>query len=323
MNEKFSADHEEVLHYTTETGLRGIVINKTLWASHTSFLNDSEELVGFFDRVLPAILRPELERQVDESKHLVTRVEKVSRSRMDLLDDWLRKIVDGFKEAQCRSQDYYVTSFCTTDEPLISQHGLLSQWRGYGVDGGYAVVFDAKGLEELLNTERDMYYEEAWFWGDVQYHMADLANVRDAQVREHVQLLTQAVRDYWTTGNIEKIYPAFNHINLLSVFCKHRGFEEEKEVRIAVGEPSVELGQDPSNKSGKPYRKAHKYTRNGMVVPCIHLFEEQRLKTLPVRRIIVGPHPEKSQRKRAVEILLREYGIDAETSISDIPFRGK
>ena len=52
------------MHYTSASGLHGIVTSKTLWASHTSFLNDSEEAVGFLDRVLPMILRSELERHV-------------------------------------------------------------------------------------------------------------------------------------------------------------------------------------------------------------------------------------------------------------------
>ncbi len=32
--------------------------------------------------------------------------------------------------------------------------GLLSQWRGYGKDGGYALVFDSQKLEEALKDEK-------------------------------------------------------------------------------------------------------------------------------------------------------------------------
>ena len=135
--------------------------------------------------------------------------------------------------------------------------------------------------------------------------------------------MRKAAYDYWTTGNIEKAYPAFESIELLSAFCKHRGFEEEKEVRIVVSEPSLEVGPDPSNESRKSYRRAHSYLLDGVVVPCIHLFEDQKLNALPIRRVIVGPHPEKQERKKAVEILLRNHGIDAKVSVSDTPFRGE
>ena len=242
---------------------------------------------------------------------------------MNLFDHCLEKIVQGLQKVQGTAQDHYVTSFSTTKNEWISQHGLLSQWRGYGLDGGYAIVFDTKGLADLLNTEREMYYEEAWAWGDVQYNMAELSSVRDEQTLEHFQRVRKAAYDYWTTANIENVYPAFESIELLSAFCKHRGFEEEGEVRIVVSTPSPEMGQDLSNESGKPYRKVSSYLRDGAVVPCIPLFEGQKLKALPIRRVIVGPHPEKLQRKRAVEILLPNHGIDAKVLVSDTPFRGK
>jgi hypothetical protein len=269
------------------------------------------------------ILRSEFQRYVAESEELSARAQAADHLGVDIFDHWLEKIVEGFVKAQDTAQDHYVTSFSTAKDEWMSQNGLLSQWRGYGLNGGYAIVFDAQGLAELLNTEREMYYEEGWAWGDVQYHMADFSRVQDEQVLEHFQCVKKAAYDYWTTGNIEKAYPAFESIELLSAFCKHRGFEEEGEVRIVVSTPSLEMGQDLSNKSGKPYRKVSSYLRDGVVVPCIHLFEGQKLNTLPIRRVIVGPHPEKQQRKKAVEILLRNHDIDAKVSVSDTPFRGE
>jgi len=323
MSKKFYTEHEEVFHYTTAAGLHGIASSKTLWACHIHSLNDKEEGVGFSRRILPMILRPEFKRYVVESEDLSARVQTADHLGVDLFDHWLEKIVEGFKKAQDTAQDHYITSFSTTKDEWISQNGLLSQWRGYGLDGGYAIVFDAKGLAGLLNTEREMYYEEGCVWGDVQYHMEDFSRVQDEQVLKHFECVKNAANDYWITGGILKAYPAFESIELLSAFCKHRGFEEEKEVRIVVSEPSVEVGPDPSKQSGTPCRKVSSYLRDGVVVPCIHLFEDQKLNSLPIRRVIVGPHPEKQERKESVEILLRNHGIDAEVSVSDTPFRGK
>lgn len=323
MSKKFYADHEEVFHYTTAAGLYGIACSKTLWASHIHFLNDKEEGAGFSKRILPMILRPEFKKYVAESEDLSARVQAADHLGVDLFDHWLKKIVEGFKNAQDVAQDRYLTSFSTAKDDWISKNGLLSQWRGYGLDGGYAIVFDAKGLAGLLNAEREMYYEEGWAWGDVQYHMEDLSRIQDEQVLKHFECVRKAANEYWTTGDIEKAYPAFESIELLSAFCKHRGFEEENEVRIVVSEPSAEVGFDILNQSGKPFRKSHSYLRDGVAVPSIHLFEDQKLNALPIRRIIVGPHPEKQERKKAVEILLRNHGIEAEISVSDTPFRGK
>jgi hypothetical protein len=44
---------------------------------------------------------------------------------------------------------------------------------------------------------------------------------------------------------------------------------------------------------------------------------------LPIRRVIVGPDPEKFEKKRAVELFLRNQGLDVEVIVSDTPFRGR
>lgn len=299
MSKKFYADHKEVFHYTTAAGLYGIVSSKTLWASHIQFLNDTEEGVGFSRRVLPMILRS---------------VVKPGK---------LTEIVELLEIAQTTAQDNYVTAFCATKDKWTAQNGLLSQWRGYGLDGGYAIVFNAKGLVDLLNTERKMYFEEEWAWGNVLYTPADLSSFQDKHNVKHFEHVRKGVSDFLETKDTKKAYPAFNSIALLSAFYKHRGFREEKEFRIFVSEPSVKVGPAPSNNSGKAYRIAHSYLRNGATVPCIHLFEDQELKALPIRRVIVGPHPEKQERKKSVEVLLRNHGIDAEVSVTDTPFHGK
>jgi len=49
----------------------------------------------------------------------------------------------------------YVASFCSVDkrDSYIASHGLLSQWRGYGTQGGYIITFDTAGLIQLLHEE--------------------------------------------------------------------------------------------------------------------------------------------------------------------------
>ena len=117
MSKKLHEVHAELMHYTTASGLRGIVSSRILWASHVSFMNDTEEVQGFIDRVLPEILRPEFERYVAESEHLGAYVQNGRRLGIDLFDHWF---VDRFKEAQRRSEDHYVISFCTTSHDWIS-----------------------------------------------------------------------------------------------------------------------------------------------------------------------------------------------------------
>jgi len=322
VNRKLQAD-QELVHYTGASGLQGILTSKTIWATHTSFLNDTEEVVGFFDRVLRMILEPVYQRYVAESDEIQQHIQDARRLGVDLFEEDLKKFVRGFKEAQVRATDHYVVSFCTTGNSWVSQHGLLSQWRGYGPDGGYAIVFDRERLGALLEREAKMYHEEGLFLGDVQYHLAENISVDDREVQEDIGKISEGFIEHLRTADIRKVYPAFESIARLSIFCKHRGFEEEQEVRIVITEPSIQMGSDPEKPDDKLYRKTHSYLRNGAAVPCVYLFGDQKLATVPIRRIIVGPHPDKKDRMKAVEILLRNHGINAEVLASDTPFRGK
>jgi hypothetical protein len=323
MSKKFHKEHKELMHYTNASGLYGIVTSKKLWASHTSFMNDAEEVVGFPNRVLHMILRQEFERYVGESEDFAADVQAAHKLGVDLIEIRVKKLVDTFKDAE-KVQDHYVSSFCTTQDEWILRNGLLSQWRGYGLDGGYAIVFDAARLHSLLTAESAIYYEERLLLTDIQYDMENFPEVKDEQVSEHIKNVKTWAHTMLRTGSTntenEKVAES---CSVLSILCKHRGFEEEKEARIVVSEPSVKIGPDPSNESGKPCRKIRSYPRNGVPVPCVHLFEDQKLDALPIRRVIVGPHPEKSDRKSAVEILLRNHNINAEVLESDTPFRGK
>jgi Protein of unknown function (DUF2971) len=320
-------EHSELMHYTGAAGLYGIVAGKTLWASHTAFLNDSEEVVGFLDRRLPMILKPKLERHVAESAELTAMVKAASQQGCDLLDQQLKMFCAGFKKAQEETQDHYVTSFCTASDGWVSQNGLLSQWRGYGSGGGYAIVFDTKGLGFLLANDAEIYRdsEETLVFGNVQYDEGgeEVLFAHDEQLQQHVQ----RVQDEFVTclggRKCWEDYGAFDSVALLSAFWKHRGFQEEKEVRIVVGEPSPKIQLEIAGQVTTPFRKIHSFSRNGAAVPCIHLFEDQKLNDFPILRVIVGPHPDKKERRKSVEILLRNHGIDSEVLVSDTPFRGE
>ena len=44
----------------------------------------------------------------------------------------------------------YLTCFCRSRREEDFKHGLLSQWRGYGEDGGYALQFSKSKLRKAI-----------------------------------------------------------------------------------------------------------------------------------------------------------------------------
>jgi len=44
--------------------------------------------------------------------------------------------------------------------------GFSAQWRGYGSDGGYAIVFETDGLQQLLDEEFKSFHYQVMVWGE-------------------------------------------------------------------------------------------------------------------------------------------------------------
>lgn len=69
--------------------------------------------------------------------------------------------------------------------------------------------------------------------------------------------------------------------------------------------------------------------REGTTVPFVELCVQEASSVrqhLPIKRIIVGPHRDKDDRKRAVQLLLKQHGLNDlidNVSVSGIPYRGK
>jgi hypothetical protein len=102
-------------HYTSVSGLRGIIDSGNIRATHLGFLND-----------------------LSEGRAALTG--EAYRARLEEMD---------------RRSPLFIASFCRHQEPHQQKNGLLSQWRGYaGEGGGYCVVLDEEALDGLVEAER-------------------------------------------------------------------------------------------------------------------------------------------------------------------------
>lgn len=333
MASPLSAVHPELFHYTGIGGLEGIAKSQTLWATHAAYSNDAAEIRAFQAR-LPDILRPGVARGVQElirmssaNKLLIAQ----QGGEANAIEEIVRGISMGMFNALLGGPgaqafaEPYITSFCTAATDQIAQHGLLSQWRSYGHEGGYAVVFDTSRLELLLKQEGEKWGYDL-FDGDVIYSSDSDEKIREEFGPDLDELATSIEKFLTTAGTADFLEPTYYALIRCACRYKHWGFHEEKEVRIVA---------IPQNKKVAAIAKAHGlitaekprrvFHRHGTPVPCIHLFEGITTRPdnlLPITRIIVGPHHEKEKRRRAVEVLLDQYDLNIAVSTSAIPYVG-
>lgn len=320
--------YSELWHYTTATGVYGILTNQQLWATNISYLNDADEFTGFFKRKLLEILKLGVRKGIQESlndpekKKYINSLGGEEAFEKEICDNLLSSIRKTSLQLQT-----YVTSFCS---PVAqkSNDGLLSQWRGYGTDGGYAVVFDTQGLNKLLCEEQAEYFYSFGHWGDVDYFDSD----KDAheEVIEWESAIINAAESLVFENDedmfLKKAEALFEPILALATRHKHGGFSEEAEIRISVitsKDDSLPDGFVDDNDHRKKKRIDFRI-QNGMLVPYLSLFEraDGKLSKLPIKKIVVGPHPDKLKRKKSIEKLLDQLDIKADVVMSEIPYLG-
>ena len=189
----------------------------------------------------------------------------------------------------------YVTCFCESGD-------LLSQWRGYGRDHGYALEIRTESLEEALaNVPR---YPPATGLLKVRYgHEA-----ADVVVHRAIDQVSQFNLNH---PGVKAHYSALA-VNSLLAQVKHPGFAEEQEWRLVVG---LEI-LDESKPTGVQVRTIYRATPMA-IAPYIEI-------SLPRSAIVgvrVGPGENVDVREAGVRRLIQTLGLDAAITRSEVPLR--
>jgi hypothetical protein len=315
MSKPVVEEHKELVHYTSAAGLTGILSNQALWATHSSFLNDSTEITLFFDRRLRRLMETAIRKELPTDSD-------------DNIKGLTAEITESLRTVTLQFNQPYVASFCSAKDDRTRNDGLLSQWRGYGKEGGYGIVFNTVGLQKLLEAESRDYWYQHMEWGDVHYYQdtSDAASAA-AEIKEAEGTLQDAVRAFIKSHSVKALEPTFQSVASLSCLYKHWGFHEEREVRIVAIPPNEALvTQERATGEARPTRIPKSFVRNGCPVPYIELFgrgsNTGESDSLPITRVLIGPHPQRELRRRAVEIMLAARNNRAEVLISEIPYLG-
>ncbi len=325
--QKTSEVYEKLNHYTTWDGLLGILQTHTLWATHYKFLNDYSEIVLFRNKLVSYIVpyvREECEKLVKESPDIKQKISQEGGMSKSIQHD-AELIVDT--QYRVIGDEIYILSFCGQHKnPYINNNGLLSQWRGYGAGGGFALVFDTQKLEKMLEIEADKFQYSAMHLSDLIY--SDDENRLKQELSEDLSIMADDIRKIYNhqrvsekenVGALEGYIPVVNCISRY----KHRGFSEENEVRIVVlptilNQELLKLASTHGVKL-KPEKERKFRNKNGQLIPYIELFNSIDIE-LPIERIIVGPHKEKEARAAALRVMMRNTKI--KITCSDIPYVG-
>ncbi|PTQ65047.1 Protein of unknown function (DUF2971) [Nitrosomonas oligotropha] len=283
-------------HYTSLAGLIGVINNKSIWASHCEFLNDSNEF-----------------------SHALSFAKGYS-SNIFMEDDYLAVfgwvVRDSLEKMQ--KHDVFVCSF--SEKP-----DLLSQWRGYCPQGsGICIGFDEDKIRQFCDKygfklEKCIYDIKAQETKILSYLNECLEKFPKPELTraEYDALDTSGrcehelrYRVLVETGtNKELAYGATSvfceNINDIAFLMKDYGFHEESEWRI--------ICSNPSNK--KEFRHSNSHIIPYITLPLIEEFKDS------IKEIIIGPNPEKHRCKKSIEHLVESNGLESiEIKLSKIPF---
>jgi hypothetical protein len=310
------ASREDALfHYATADGLIGIFNEGRIWNTAYYCANDESELTEGKGIIRSAIWSAT--QNLIEARD--PRVEVFSRRGVDI-----RQYADNF-EQQIASMALnllcaYITCFCRPSGEEDFKHGLLSQWRGYGIDGGYALQFSRKKILGVI----DKSFEANSFNHELQDVHYSTENPLKEAVLSHAESFVRAYDEHLT----ELAKPIdFNQKTMRSplsglpggpleslldclVNTKNKHFSEERECRLSL----IQLVD-----SCDGCLPVEHFNRGGLVVPYVKTPLELDILSC-IEWILVGPGPRMGARFKSMGQLIRRSGLDIKVRPSHIPF---
>jgi len=199
LTDVFSCSPPDALyHYTTQSGLVGILKNNAIWATHSQYLNDQREYLYALE-----IVKDEISAMVDASADL---------QHKSLLHD-MAEDIDGIEGMN--------VCVCSFSEDRDS----LSQWRAYGgASAGFAIGFSGEMLAEVAS---DKNFHLARCIYDTSEQRALIRALVEEVLEENVEGSPWDDEDHIPQGGNLVAY-----LNRYAPILKHPSFKEEREWRI-------------------------------------------------------------------------------------------
>jgi len=294
----------------------GILTTGKIWSTAYYCTNDESELAAG-----RGILGPLFKSKTyDLIKANDQRVLKFAQRGVDIreyAEQFEQFIVNMVFSSLCA----FITCFCKPIGKEDFYHGLLSQWRGYGSDGGYALHFSRKKLMAAIDSAnksdkldydlRDVYYK-------TNNPMKDEIRIyADAFISEYMSFLDELAEpldlNKKTGRNPISALPGGPLEALINylVYTKNEHFIEERECRLCLIQPVS---------ASDGCLSVQYFNKNGLLVPYIKTPASSFNVLDCLEWIIIGPGPRMDARFKSVNQLVRQSERDIKVRASQIPF---
>lgn len=318
-------DNEKFYHYASADAVRSMLQHKnqtyTMWASHLSFLNDSEEFENgeklIFEELESFIQNDLCEKQNEDNEIFCQTVEKFLKAARNADKDIS---IDG---EIIFNRNIYILCFCL-------EENSLNQWKYYGKESGIALEFN---LEECEFSGLDCNNENKIIHSEL-YRVIYDDNVKRLILKEAISKEYQAFLERSEDRERNLLHTLAKLYGLCPLF-KHKDFCDEKECRL-IFRPLYGRSDNPQD-----VRKLVKYRkRGGILLPYIEVKMHTDKESMDpvIKNIIIGPGENQELLYRSMRHFALHTGVfdgyikkghnniqeivNAHIKKSDTPFRG-
>jgi hypothetical protein len=310
-----------LFHYTDAGGVRGILEQNELWATHYRFLNDKTKVVQARQRILPIAV------EVAKRKFAWWQADSEFRQHIEqfggyesVVDHEVTSVINAVFQTTSRLAPQFIVSFSAHMEEEETTNGALDMWRAYPKDelGGYCLVINSHRFETLMAEEGRRHATYAMHLQDVNYLEQvddDIAQVAgkiiDVLNGIYQTMGLQVLGDTASPGDV------YQPVALEMTRHKNWHFRSEREIRLVTSPQTRRSSPGYRKITGREifYRVA-----TGCFVPTAKVFGKD-VSAIPVEKIIVGPGDRQEQRAEGLRSFLAFLGADIEIVLSQVPFR--
>ena len=310
-----SAIQDALFHYTTASGLLGILSSNSLWSTGYYCANDaSEHLAG--SGLLTPWFREEAFRLKQNAEPSASALANRGLDITSYADAHERRITQSALSLFCS----YISCFCRASREEDFLHGLLSQWRAYGTDGGYAIQFSRQRLAAVISKTNQ---NDRWNYelSDVHYTTDNpfaqaVGQHRTAYLNSFKELVDSVANfDFAKPSIPNPLVPLLNGpleaLLEYMVQTKNQHFFEERECRLSV------IDMVARDVATVPVSF---FNRGGLLVPYVATQTDSFDVVSCVDWIVIGPNARPDARFKSICHLVQRLGLNIKVRPSHIPF---